>query len=410
MGAEMPFLNAAIARLSEAERMLAAFGIVGSLSITIESPVIMLLTTSTALARGPQSYRMLRKFTGHLMWGTTLLHVLIGWTPLFDVVVRGWMGVPEGIVEPVRLGMRIMILWSAAIAWRRFKQGVMIRFGLTRFVGTGTIVRLLVSAGTGLALALTGRVPGVAVAAFALTAGVLAEAVYAHGVARGITAEKFGPGAPDPAGSTLGYAELVRFHWPLAASTLLYLLSQPIIAAALARGVNPELTLAAWPVASGLLFITRAPILALPEVVIALADEPGGAKALRDFSVRVGMAFSGVLGLIAFTPLAHGYFRTLMGVNEALASRAALGAQIGILLPLVYGFQSWLRGWLSARRATAPMTLAMVLNLLTLAGALFVGVTLAAPGVALAALALTLAAGVETLTLWRATGAVGSGD
>lgn len=410
MGAEMPFLNAAIARLGEAERMLAAFGIVGSLSITIESPVIMLLTTSTALARGRQSYRMLRKFTWHLMLGTTVLHLLIGWTPLFDVVVREWMGVPEGIVEPVRLGMRIMVLWSAAIAWRRFKQGVMIRFGLTRFVGAGTLLRLMVSAGTGLALALPGRVPGVAVAAYALSTGVIAEAAYAHWVTRGITAQKFGPGTPDPAGSRLGYAELVRFHWPLAASTLLYLLSQPLIAAALARGVHPELTLAAWPVASGLLFITRAPVLALPEVVIALIDENGSSKALRDFCVRVGLVCSGLLGLIAFTPLAQGYFRTLMGVNEELASRAVLGGQIGLLLPLVYGFQSWLRGYLSARRATGPMTLAMILNLLTMAGVLFVGVALAAPGVALAAFALTLAAGVETVTLWRAARALGSGD
>src|SRR5688572_32426368 len=32
MGAEMPFVNAALARLDEAERMIAAFGIVASLS------------------------------------------------------------------------------------------------------------------------------------------------------------------------------------------------------------------------------------------------------------------------------------------------------------------------------------------------------------------------------------------
>src|SRR3990172_2790397 len=127
MSTEMPFANAMMARLSEAERMIAAFGIVASLSITIESPVIMLLATSTALVRSRQNYEMLRRFTAHLMLGATLLHILFGWTPLFDVVVSGWMRVPASLVEPIRLGMRIMIFWSAAIAWRRFKQGVMIR-------------------------------------------------------------------------------------------------------------------------------------------------------------------------------------------------------------------------------------------------------------------------------------------
>ena len=198
MGLEMPFVNATLARLSQAERMIAAFGIVGSLSITIESPVIMLLATATALARTRQNYAMIRRFVIHLMLGATVLHVLLSWTPLFDVVVRSWMGVPQAIVEPVRLGMRIMLFWSAAIAWRRFKQGVMIRYGQTRYVGQGTMVRLFASAGTALALGLSGRLPGVAVGAFALSAGVMAEAVYAHWAARRLIAEKFGPGAPQP--------------------------------------------------------------------------------------------------------------------------------------------------------------------------------------------------------------------
>jgi len=142
MGSEQPFANAMIARLSDAQRMIAALCIVSSLSITIESPVIMLLSTSTALARSRQNYLMLRRFTLHLIIATTFIHFLLSWTPLFDVVVRGWMGVPESIVEPIRLGMRIMIFWSAAIAWRRFKQGIMIRYGMTRQIGQGTILRL----------------------------------------------------------------------------------------------------------------------------------------------------------------------------------------------------------------------------------------------------------------------------
>src|SRR3990172_2857392 len=155
MSTEIPYVSAAMARLSEAERMLAAFGIVTGLSITIESPVIMLLATSTALARSPQNYRLLRRFTLHLILGTTLLHILFGFTPLFDLVVRTMMGVPESIVEPVRLGMRLMILWSAAIAWRRFKQGILIRHAQTKAVGQGTAVRLFASAGTATLLALT---------------------------------------------------------------------------------------------------------------------------------------------------------------------------------------------------------------------------------------------------------------
>lgn len=398
MGSEMPFVNAALARLNEAERMLAAFGIVAALSLAIESPVIMLLATSTALARSPQNYAMLRRFVTHLMLATTLVHFAVGWTPLFDVIVRGWMQVPVSIVEPVRLGMRLMVFWSAAIAWRRFQQGLLIRHGQTRFVGQGTLLRLLASAGLATLLAISGRVPGIVVGTLGLTFGVLVEAIYAHLAARPLVALKFGPGAAESA-PRLSYAELLRFHTPLAASTLLYLLAQPLVAAALARLPNPEAILAAWPVAAGLLFISRSVALALPEVIIALIDEHGSGPALRQFSLRVGLICTAVLAVISFTPLGHFYFRSLIGVDEELARLAVVGGQIGLLLPLVIAWQSWFRGQLTAARATSALTLAMMANVLTMAVVLVTGVLLRAPGVALAATALTLSTGVETISL-----------
>jgi progressive ankylosis protein len=402
MGSEMPIINAALARLPAAETMIAAFGIVGSLSITIESPVIMLLATSTALARTRQNYLRLRQFTLHLMLATTLVHVLVGWTPLFDVVVRGWMQVPDSLVEPVRLGMRLMVVWSAAIAWRRFTQGLLIRYGQTRFVGQGTVVRLLASAGLAVSLAILTPMSGIAVATLALSLGVIVEAVYAHAVARPLVARRFGPNAPHSGDPDLGYMGLVRFHTPLAASTFLFLLSQPMVTAALARLPNPETVLAAWPVAAGLLFMTRAPALALPEVVIALIDENGSRPALRRFCQRVGLAGMLVLALLSFTPLAHFYFRTLLGVHEQLASLAATGTQVGVTLPLIIAVQSWFRGVLTARRATLPLTLAMLVNLGSMALVLAGGVILRAPGVALAGAALTVATLSETATLWVA--------
>lgn len=398
MGTEMPFVNAALARLSEAERMIAAFGIVASLSLAIESPVIMLLATSTALARSPQNYAMLRRFVLHLMLGTTLIHFLAAWTPLFDLIVGQWMRVPQAILEPVRLGMRLMVLWSAAIAWRRFQQGVLIRYGQTRFVGQGTMLRLLASAGLVTLLAVLTGLPGVAVGTLGLTFGVLVEAAYAHWAARRLIREKFGPTAATEA-PDLAYGDLVRFHAPLAASTLLYLTAQPLVAAALARLPNPEAVLAAWPVVSGLLFISRSVALALPEAIIALIDQPGARPALRLFCLRLGIVLSALLALVSFTPLAHFYFRTLIGVSEGLAQMAMIGGQVGVLLPFIVAWQSWFRGQLTAQRATSGITVAMVANLLSMGAVLTTGVVVRAPGVALAATALTVSTAVETLVL-----------
>src|SRR3989337_901645 len=162
MAFESPYINAALARLDDAERMIPAFGLAFSLSVPIESPVISLLATTTALARSRQNYLMLRRFTLHLMIATTVLQFLIAWTPLFDVVVKGLLGVPESLHAPVRLGLQFMLPWSAAIAWRRFRQGILIRFGQSSKVGRGTLVRLFGSAGAATLLALFTSAPGIA--------------------------------------------------------------------------------------------------------------------------------------------------------------------------------------------------------------------------------------------------------
>src|SRR5690606_4767257 len=132
-----------------------------SLSITIESPIINLLATSTALVKDHASYLLVRRFTIHWCLILTVVAILVASTPLFDLVCNQWLDVPDEIAQWVQPGMKIMVFWSAAIGWRRFLQGILIRFKQTRQVAYGTVVRLIASGGTVIALALWGQWPGV---------------------------------------------------------------------------------------------------------------------------------------------------------------------------------------------------------------------------------------------------------
>ena len=60
MSIEGPFVAAIIARLDDPKYNLAAFGVAFAVAILVESPVIMILSASTALVAGPLSYRRLR--------------------------------------------------------------------------------------------------------------------------------------------------------------------------------------------------------------------------------------------------------------------------------------------------------------------------------------------------------------
>src|SRR5258705_4352981 len=89
MGLELPLVSAVIARLPEAKIHLAAYGgVVFPLSMLIESPVIMLLSASTALSRDERSYRIGRRIMLVLSGGFTALPALVAFTPLYDLLAR----------------------------------------------------------------------------------------------------------------------------------------------------------------------------------------------------------------------------------------------------------------------------------------------------------------------------------
>ena len=142
---EGPSIQAAIARGGDSQRNLAAFGLVFSLSLVIESPVIMLISTAIALARDGQAYRTLRTFVYGLMIALTALTALVAWTPLYALLVDQVLDIPSTISAAAQPALRIMLLWSAAIGLRRFYQGLLVRHGLTARVSYGTAVRLFVT-------------------------------------------------------------------------------------------------------------------------------------------------------------------------------------------------------------------------------------------------------------------------
>src|SRR5262252_2135820 len=87
MGLELPVVSAAMARMPHATVSLAAYGgVVFPLALLIESPILMLLTASTALARDRRSYAVVRRFMFTAAGLLTVLHAVLAFTPLFDVI------------------------------------------------------------------------------------------------------------------------------------------------------------------------------------------------------------------------------------------------------------------------------------------------------------------------------------
>ena len=407
MTSEGLIVSAVINRLPNEVVMLAAMGIIVSLSVTIESPIINLLATSTALSKDRPSYLLIRKFTIHWMILLTVITILIAWTPVYDLLVIDILALPEDVAVWVRPGLRIMTFWSAAIAWRRFLQGIIIRFNQTRKVAWGTIVRLISSGGTVAVLAIWSQLPGVMIGSIALMAGVIAEAIYATIAVQPILRHEFPSSQTSGGSEPLTYWELSRVHLPLAATAVMVLLIQPLVTFTLARSQNPTLSLAAWPIVFQFMLVARAAAFALPEVVIALSDGQQTFKPLRKFTYTLVVVNTIAMAVFLLTPVSTFYLERIQDATAEVAALAADGLLLFLPLPALALLIAWIRGLLINNRVTTAVNVGMVANLIATTLILYVGVQMQWPGIVTAAAALTIAASIEIIYIaWRVNGAL----
>jgi hypothetical protein len=407
MALEAPIVSAALARLPAPEIQLAALGgVVYPLMLLIESPVIMLLAASTALSKDWASYQSLRHYMNRMSLVLTGVHMAIAFTPLWDVVARDLIGAPDEILGPARLAVAISVPWTWSIAYRRFNQGVMIRHGLTRLVGIGTAVRLTATA-TALAtcgyfgLGTTEEFPGVAAGVLAIIVGVMAEAIFIGIVKRPMVTARF-----DPAKVVTGAVkprQFAAFYVPLALTSLLALLTQPMGSAAISRMPRALESLAAWPIVIGVLFVLRAGATAYKEVVVAMLDRPDAEQALWRFTWILAGGSAALTLFVAFTPLADFILLRLFGLHPDIALLAKQGLRWGALLPLVGAMQNYYVGVLVHRHQTRAVTASMALFLGSAALMLVAGVTSGrVPGLVVGYVAFSVANVLQLLWVWRA--------
>jgi len=99
MGLEMPVVSAVMARLTDPEANLAAYGgVVFPIALIVEAPIIMLLAASTALGKDWTSYRLMHRLMMMSGGELTLLHAALAFTPLFDGLMVAILGPPPEIV------------------------------------------------------------------------------------------------------------------------------------------------------------------------------------------------------------------------------------------------------------------------------------------------------------------------
>ncbi len=395
MAAEQPALAAIIARLPDAETNLAAFGIVFTLSLVIESPIIQMLGAATAVSDNAANYRMLLRFMHLLGVVLTAIHLLVGLTPLYDLIVTGLLNVPPEVTEASRIPFIVMAPFTMAVGYRRLWQGVLIRHGKTWIVPITMISRLGIIASVLAIGYASGTMSGAMLASIALVAGVTVGAVAAGILNRKLVM----PTLKEPTEGDRVYSgrRLLRFYAPLSLTTVVFLLAQPVLTFGIARSLEPARSLAVWPVVNAYSFLFISIALSHQETAIALLNRsPRSFPRLSRFTLVLAGSLAGLMLLTGLTPIGNWWFRVISGLGESLLPLTTGPVLILSVVPALITYKMWYRArYLTANRTTvlaqgvAVYTVALFLGIF--AGSTFLPIV----GVTVAALALVIAQGLE---------------
>jgi hypothetical protein len=371
MSAEGPYVAAIIARMPAAAFNLAAYGVAFSLAWLVESPIMMLLTAANSLVSGRPSFLALRTFTFRLNALVTAAMLVGILPPVFRFVTGTLMGLPPEVARLVHVATAILVPWPAAIGYRRFYQGVMVRHGLARRVAYGTVLRLTSMSATAAALAVFSPLHGASIGAAALATGVLVEAAASRLMAqRAIAALPDEDGGGAAALTQLG---ILRFYYPLALTSIISLITGPLLTFFMGRSRAPIESLAVLPVVQSLVFLFRSGGVAFQEVGVALIGRGGEHRAEISRALRILASGASIaLAVVLFTPLAEVWFRRVSGLPPDLAAFALAPARLLALLPAMEYWLSYQRSRFIVNGQTRVITVATAIEVSGIGLILFV--------------------------------------
>ncbi|MCK4889855.1 MAG: hypothetical protein KAS21_07965 [Candidatus Aminicenantes bacterium] len=390
MSLEGPFLAALIARLDLPKYNLAAFGVAFSFALIIEAPIIMLMSASTALVKNRHDYITLRNYTFMLNSVITVL-MIIGLIPqVFHFIAQDLIGLPSKIANLTYVASLLLLPWPAAIGFRRFYQGLLIRHNLTRLVAYGTIVRLIFMSSTALLLYKL-KISGAYIGAAALSTGVIVESIFSRIVVRG-TIKQITNETEDEKEKKLNFSSISTFYFPLALTAILALGVHPMVTFFMGKSKFPIESLAVLPVINSLIFVFRSLGLSYQEVIIALLGmNEKNYEGIKRFALYLGTFLFVTLSLILFTPALYIWFNKVSGLSFELAEFSILPARILVILPVMTLLISFQRSLLVHSKETGPIKGASLIEIIMIIFTLYITVAqFRLPGAIAAAISYTV--------------------
>lgn len=372
-----PIISAALARTEDPELALAAFSVALSVTTPLVSPLFGMRQIVTALCVDRAMIRRLGRFVWLLGGGATILLLLLSIPSLYIAATDRVLGIP---VDIARLGAPAMLLLATSpllSIGRGFYQGILVRFGNAHPIGLGAFGYLLSCSLAVFAAILWLELPGAVAAALALLVGNLVYLVIVWFPTRSM---RFGTPAriPERDASFAAHKRSTRYvvslYYPLAVSTALSALLEPLVQAGIARTPEPALSLAAYPVCVSVVWLARTHLWNTQQVVIARVVDITSYRAVRRFIVTLSLGTTALVSIPLVPSVGDWLFGDLIGLQGAVKEYAWRGYAILIPAPFLQGWRSLYYGTLVALGATRSIQTSAVARVIALLLGLGAGV------------------------------------
>ncbi len=192
--------------------------------------------------------------------------------------------------------------------------------------------------------------------------------------------------------------KVAAFWFPLALTWLMMALEGPILAAIVARLVEPKVNLAAHGVAIAIAIIIEAPVIMIMSASTALVGDRATFLRLRNFIYLLNTAITVVMAALLFTPGMDCITRDLIGLPDRVADLVHTALVVLLPWPAAIGYRRFYQGLLIANGQTRRVAFGTAIRLGTMCvvgfGFYF---ALDLPGAIVSAAALTAGVTIEAV-------------
>ena len=392
-------INAGMARMPDAIRMLAAFGLAWGLVTALSSPLAQIRYAGLVLVEDKRDFWRGLYYVGALALLMVAVQWLLGGTPLSRHLLEGLHSINSETGDLVR----VMMIWMLPMPLLR---------GITQ-LGAGVLTRGKHTGKISVATALS------VAAGFATVVALLqVEAIRAHPIwlpilvlyASTLTEcvaivcflwRFFGDGLPDALDRPpITYRAFLRFTWPLALMNFMQESSRPLINLFVVRGAHGAEAMAALTVAYTLGQWTYRWLNELRALMPPFYSELQSYRPFLRYAYWCGLVASAICILFFWTPLRTVLLEQVIGLTPALAELSRVPLQIYTFFPFVVVHRAHFHSIAFMERHTLPMAVGAPMRTGAILVALLILPLFGVQGATLGVAALLSGFTSETVTIW----------